>query len=178
MEDLLENYKSALKYIEAIDDASEEDKALLNGMASNLRYSIEWMNSGRRPGNKRGIERRAAYQREKPIDPLVMQKFFKSSNNDPYTWIDQSPISVIAESDKERIMDALCVLTDKEREMYLMSRGHCLTYSQIAGYFVTTRSAVQNNVERAEKKISKRINSSLFCSAPLKGGCSKSDNQN
>jgi positive control factor len=164
MEDLLKGYRSTLRHIEELKkNAPEEDKAALGGMASDLRYAIEWMNTGKRPGNKRGIERRAAYQRDKLIDPLVMQKFFKSMNTDPYEWIDQEPISIITESEKERIEDALCVLTEQEKEMYLMSRGHSLSYAQIAGYFKVSRSAVQGTVERAEKKISKRINSSLFC---------------
>jgi positive control factor len=164
MEDLLKGYRSTLRYIEELKkEAPEEDKALLGSMASDLEYAIEWMRTGRRPGNKRGIERRAAYQREKIVDPIVMQKFFKSIDTDPYGWIDQKPISIITESEKERIEDALCILTELEKEMYLMSRGHCLSYAQIANYFKVSRSAVQGTVERAEKKISKRINSSLFC---------------
>jgi positive control factor len=164
MEDLLKGYRSTLKHIEELKKhAPEEDKASLGGMASDLRYAIEWMNTGKRPGNKRGIERRAAYQRDKLIDPLVMEKFFRSIDSDPYEWIDHEPISQITESEKERIEDALCVLTDLEKEMYLMKRGHRLTYAQIAEYFNVTRSAVQGTVERAEKKISHRVNSSLFC---------------
>jgi positive control factor len=164
MEDLLKGYRSTLRHIEELkENARDEDKVVLGGMASDLQYAIEWMRTGRRPGNKRGIERRAAYQRDKLIDPLVMQKFFRSIDTNPYEWIDQQPISQISENEKERIEDALCVLTNQEKEMYLMSRGHCLTYAQIAEYFKVSKGTVQTTVERAEKKISKRINESLFC---------------
>jgi positive control factor len=164
MQDLLREYRNTLRHLEEMkENASDEDKKVLGSMASDLQYAIKWMKTGRLPGNKRGIERRSAYQREKIIDPIVMQKFFKSIDTDPFDWIDQQPSSTINESVKNRIEDALCVLTDNEKEMYLMSRGHTLSYSEIAGYFNVKKGTVQKTVERAEKKISKRINESLFC---------------
>jgi positive control factor len=163
MEELLKQYKETLKETKKLlEKASDEDKKIIRGMISDLEFAIEWMETGRRPGNRRGIERRAAYQREKPFDPLLMQKFFRSSEP-VYEWDDHKRESVITEWDRQRIEDALSLLTEREREVYLMSRGYCLTYSEIANYLCISSSSVQTMIERAEKKIKKRIRESLFC---------------
>ncbi|RDE19362.1 MULTISPECIES: sigma-70 family RNA polymerase sigma factor [Parageobacillus] len=163
MNDLLQEYKQTLKHTKKLfKHASDEDKKIIRGIISDLEFAIEWMETGRRPGNRRGIERRAAYQREKPFDPLLMQKFFRSSEP-TYEWDDHEEENIITSWDRQRIEDALSVLTDREREVYLMSRGYCLTYSEIANYLCISSSSVQTMIERAEKKIKKRINESLFC---------------
>ncbi len=163
MEELLKQYRESLRSAKKLlERASDEDKKIIRGMISDLEFAIEWMETSRMPGNRRGIERRAAYQREKPFDPLLMQKFFRSSEP-VYEWDDHNKESVITEWDKQRIEDALSVLTDREREVYLMSRGYCLTYSEIANYLCISPSSVQTMIERAEKKIKRRINESLFC---------------
>lgn len=163
MEKLLKQYRESLRLAKKLlEKASDEDKKIIRGMISDLEFAIEWMTTGRRPGNRRGIERRAAYQREKPFDPLLMQKFFRSSEP-TYEWDDHERESVITEWDQQRIEDALSVLTDREREVYLMSRGYCLTYSEIANYLCISSSSVQSMIERAENKIKRRINESLFC---------------
>ncbi|NNU89779.1 sigma-70 family RNA polymerase sigma factor [Anoxybacillus sp. CHMUD] len=163
MDELLREYKQTLKQTKKLlEHAPEQDKKIIRGIISNLEFTIEWLTTGRRPGHKRGIERRAAYQREKLFDPLLMQKFFRSSEP-VYEWDDHERESVITSWDQERIEDALSVLTEREREVYLMSRGYCLTYSEIANYLCISSSSVQTMIERAERKIKKRINESLFC---------------
>jgi positive control factor len=163
MENLLLSYKENLSKAKGmIKDASDRDKSLLNGMIRDLQYAIEWMETGRRPGSKRGVERLAAYQRERPFDPLLMQRFFRSQD-ETYSWDDVENESVISSAEQEMIEDALSVLTAKEKEVYLMSRGHCLSYSQIANYLCISSSSVQTMIERAEKKIAKRRYDSLFC---------------
>ncbi|MCQ6512965.1 hypothetical protein NPN18_24675, partial [Vibrio parahaemolyticus] len=76
----MKQYKETLwETRKLLKKASDEDKEVIRGMISDLEFAIEWMETGRRPGNRRGIERIAAYQREKPFDLLLMQKFFRSS---------------------------------------------------------------------------------------------------
>ena len=163
MHDLAQEYKQSLKTARKMyHNASEEDKKTIAGMISDLEFAIEWLETGRRPGNRRGVERRAAYQREKLFDPLLMQKYFRSTEP-TYEWDDHERESIITSWDRERIEDALSVLTDREREVYLMSRGYCLTYSEIANYLCISSSSVQTMIERAERKIKKRIKESLFC---------------
>lgn len=128
-------------------------------MISDISYSLEWMKQARRPGNRRGIERLAAYQRERACDPLLMQRYFRSMDDNLYEWDNHQQEYVIGQWDKIRLEDALSLLTEREKEACLMSRGYCLTYREIARYLDT----VQSMIERAEKKIARQVNESLFC---------------
>lgn len=150
----IQDYKQTLKETKnLLECATDEDEDIIKGIISDLEYIIEWMSTGRRPGNKRGIERRSAYQRERPIDPLIMQRYFRSTEEIQYEWDDHLQEDAVSYSDECRINQALSVLTEKEKEVYLMSRGHCLTYSQIARILCVSRSTVQTMIERAENKL-------------------------
>jgi positive control factor len=161
--DLITQYKQSLKNVRNLHRLADiKDKKIIAGMISDLEYAIEWMETCRRPGLKRGIERRAAYQRERPFDPLLMQNYFKSMDDNIYSWDDHIQEDGISPWDKLRVDDALSVLSEREKEIYLMSRGYCISYSQIADYLGITKATVQNNIKRAEKKIAGQIHSSLF----------------
>lgn len=157
MDEIIKKYKESLKIVRQLQlrKNNEVDIRLLGNMASDLQYTLDWLKTGRRPGNRRGIERRAAYQRERPIDPIHIQKFVANPAKD-------KPCTV-SDWDRERIEDALSILTEREKEIYLMSRGQCLSYEQIAAYLFICKSTVQTTVERAEKKVGKRINESILC---------------
>jgi positive control factor len=160
----IEDYKLTLKETKnLLECAANEDEDIIKGIITDLEYAIEWLSTGRRPGNKRGIERRAAYQIERPFDPLIIQRYFRSTDENIYEWDDHFQEDVISPWDKERINDALTLLTEKEKEVYLMSRGHCFTYQQIADYLGISKSSVQTMIERAENKIAQRTCESLFC---------------
>ncbi|MCM3665523.1 Fis family transcriptional regulator [Mesobacillus subterraneus] len=164
MQALIEEYKQALKSIRLLQQsASVEDNKLLGGMASDLQYALEWMQTGRRPGNKRGIERRAAYERERPFDPLLMQRYFRSMDDNVYSWDDHKKESTLSAYDRELIADALSTLTEREREIYLMSRGYCFPESHIAYMLNVHIGTVRKTISRAEDKIKIQKNQSLFC---------------
>jgi DNA-directed RNA polymerase specialized sigma24 family protein len=156
MKELIKEYNKSLYLVRKLQlrSNSEKDKELLGSMASDLQYSLDWLKSGRRPGNRRGIERRAAYQRERPVDPMKLQTYYSNPSAGKCT---------VTESDRERLDDALSVLTEREKEMYLMSKAGCLSYYQISLMLNVAKSTVQDTIERSEKKIAKRINESLFC---------------
>lgn len=162
MQELIEQYKQSLSRVrERQKTASGDEFTLLSGMASDLQYSLDWMTTGRQPGLRRGIERRAAYQNERPFDPLIMQRYFRSQEP-VYEWDDHLQEDVIGPNDEYRIEDAIADLTNREREIYLMSRGNSLTYSQIATYLNISISTVKTNIKRAENKIEYQISQSLF----------------
>lgn len=164
MQDLIKQYNTTLRQLrEAQKEAKEEDVKILTDMISDITYSLEWMKNARRPGNRRGVERLAAYQRERECDPLLMQRYFRSMDDNLYEWDNHQQEHAIGEWDKIRLEDALSLLTEREKEVYLMSRGYCLTYREIARYLNITCSTVQSMIERAEKKIARQVNESLFC---------------
>lgn len=163
LNELIEEYNRSLYSIRgAKERANEEERKILSGMASDLEYALEWMQTGRRPGNRRGIERRAAYQRERLFDPLLMQRYFRSADDSIYEWDNHRPEHVISKWEKIQIEKALLVVTKREREIYLMSRGFCLSYGEIANHLSISRSTVQTMIERAEKKINIWVRESFF----------------
>ncbi len=163
MKDLINSYSQTLVDVKMMyERAPEEDKKTISGMMSDLEYAIEWMETARCPGNRRGIERRAAYQRETALDPLMMQRYFRSMDDDPYTLIDRPKESLLSEADRLKLEKVLSVLTKREKEVYLMSRGHCLSFEKVANLLGITKSSVQTMIERAEKKIAAQRPGSVF----------------
>ncbi|MGE6379564.1 sigma factor-like helix-turn-helix DNA-binding protein [Peribacillus muralis] len=129
-----------------------EDKEVVASWKRNLEYSITWMKTGHRPGLKRGIERRAAYQNEKPVDPLLMQRYFRSSQN-PYDWDQEEKEYVITPSEQEVLNEALAVLSEKEREVFILSRGNGHSQYKVAEMMNLSRSSIKTMLSRADKKI-------------------------
>lgn len=165
MQDLLKGYKETRKGLNAAyeerrvaSEAGNEDAAaerqLIGEMRGDVEWVIEWLETGRRPGNKRGIERRAAYEREKLMDPLRMQAFVSRSTAG-------SPCN-LTEWQRFQLEDALSSLTERERECYVLTHGEGFSFEETARFLQITKSSVQTLVTRAQAKISERVSSSLF----------------
>lgn len=153
MDKLIKKYKGSLKIVRILQlRASGEDRKHLNSMASDLQYAIDWMQTARQPGNRRGIDRRAAYQREIPMDPNSIPKY--------EAFMQRDYCQTVTKSDVERIQDALSVLTEREREVYLMAKVDCFSYAQIALILRLAKATIQETIERAEKKVKKRVGTS------------------
>lgn len=135
----------------------KSDKETIGWLLGNLEYSLEWMETCRRPGNKRGIERRAAYQREKPMDPLIMQRYIEHVGVETYPWMDREQRDAVTMEERQRIEDALSVLTKKEKEAYLMVRGNCLSFAEAGRLLGIGKSTIQDRVERAERKLAAKV---------------------
>ncbi|MMZ47228.1 positive control sigma-like factor [compost metagenome] len=134
--------------------ADADDKKVISGMVSDCEFVEEWLVTGRRPGNKRGVERLAAYQREKLVDPLRMQAYVSNSKAG-------SP-SNLTDSDYFVIEEALRVLTDLERDCFLLSYGHCMPHSYIADVLGLSRGNISTLLKRAKEKIQENRNNNLF----------------
>ncbi|AYB39694.1 sigma-70 family RNA polymerase sigma factor [Brevibacillus laterosporus] len=161
MEDLLREYEYTKMQLEtkrrllkkentSKDELKASDIELLGEMISSVDFIIEWIKTGKRPGMKRGIERRAAYQREVLMDPLTLQSHINRTNAG-------SPAN-ITDSQREDIEKALSCLTDREKECYIMAHGQGLTQYAIAELIEVSRYSVKTHIQRAQKKISKELN--------------------
>ncbi|PEB56229.1 RNA polymerase subunit sigma-24 [Bacillus pseudomycoides] len=163
MKELMKQYRKTLKQLEkAKKNAIEADEKVIKRMISDIKYALEWMRTAKQPELRRPIERRAAYQNEKPVDPLLMQKYFRSTET-LYEWDDKPKESVISHWDRIKLEDALSTLTEREKEIYMMSKGNCYSMEEIAKRLKVTKSTVQTTIERADEKIKIQINESLFC---------------
>lgn len=141
----------------------EYDKKLYSSCKSDLDYTISWIEKGRAPGSKRGIERRAAYERERSFDPLLMQRYFRS-NQPEYPWemsdylgYDKPVESLVDQDEKELIEFALQGLTANEREMYMLFAGKSLSQYKIADMLYVTRNTVKTTLARAKRKIQSNV---------------------
>ncbi|PGC08452.1 RNA polymerase subunit sigma-24 [Bacillus wiedmannii] len=164
MKDLIEQYKETRNKLEESKvGATEKDIRIINEMISDINYALEWMRTAKQPGKTRGIERRAAYEREKSCDPLLMQRYVRSTEIPVYEWDTEAKESVISEWDRIQLEDALSTLTEREKEIYVMSRGYGFTQDVISNYLNVKRTTVQEYLKRADKKIGERLSGSLFC---------------
>lgn len=165
MQDLLKGYKETRKGLNAAYEMRREDaergneeaiaeRQLIGEMRGEVEWIIEWLETGRRPGNKRGIERRAAYEREKLMDPVRMQAFVSKSTAG-------SPCN-LTEWQRFQLEDALSGLTERERECYVLTHGEGFSFEETARMLNITKSSVQTLVTRAQAKISDRVSNSLF----------------
>lgn len=134
----------------------EAEKSLYSSCKSDLNYAIYWMEHGHSPGITRGIERRAAYEREYSFDPLMMQRYFRSRQPE-FPWETTATESLVDADEKEVIEFALQNLTEKEREIYLLFTGKCMTQYKIADMLYVTRNTVKTTLARAKRKIKSNI---------------------
>ncbi|MEC0232278.1 sigma factor-like helix-turn-helix DNA-binding protein [Paenibacillus alba] len=119
-------------------------KKMINEMISDVDYAIEWMDTARRPGNKRGIERRSAYQRMKLVDPHLLQTM-NISADDMYA-------SAIGDAQREQLDKAMDLLSERERACYMMAYGEGFSRSYIADLLGVTKDSVKVYLARAQKK--------------------------
>lgn len=128
----------------------DSDRAVIIGMISDCSYVIEWLETGRRPGNRRGIERRAAYQREIPTDPAKL----------PVVAV--APFTLEREEEEQRpkslrLEAALRGLTERERDCFVLAHGHGHTHVEIAGLLGISKSSVGTYLVRAQRKIAGNV---------------------
>lgn len=165
MRDLLRGYKETRKQLnatyearraaaEAGNAAAIAERQLIGEMRGEVEWIIEWLESGRRPGNKRGIERRAAYQREKLMDPVRMQAFVSRGTAG-------SPAN-LTDWQRNQIEDALCELSERERECYVLAHGQGFSHDYIADLLGISKGSVDSYMARAQEKITERLQNSLF----------------
>lgn len=132
----------------------EQDKTIISGMESDLVFAINWMLTSRRPGSRRGIERRSSAQLTKLIDPCLLQNIYPGEP-DEYSWDDEASQGEFLKELK--VKEVLAVLTKKQKDMFVMIRGQGLTIGETAKQLNLSRQAVRQALIRAERKIAEYI---------------------
>lgn len=148
MQDMIEGYRQTRKILRALrtlnTDAAERGQ--LASMIRDCDYVIEWLQTGRRPGNRRGIERRAAYQHEIRCPNDVLDQHPTPS-----------PPRRLLVNDYNRIIQALGILSGRERSCYEMHYAGLWSEYEIADQLGISRDSVHEYLDRAQKKIKKFI---------------------
>jgi positive control factor len=158
--ELVEEYKLTLKQTRnLLECVKDEDKEIVKGIISDLEYSIEWLSTGRRPGNRRGAEQ--------SYDPLTFERNYGDYSNDPGTLIDRKKETrkVILQHDRKHMRDALNLCTRREKLVFILSHVKLLSLQEIADKLSVSKSTIQTTLTRAEKKISKQLDTDMFLRA-------------
>lgn len=123
-----------------LNDNEVDDKSHINSMISDMTYSLDWMKKGRRPGNRRGVDRRANYQRTAYVEMDIFPEYMEQKTD-------------ISQDLKLRLIDVLLEFSDRQRECYLLHMSKGFSYAQIAEFLHISRGTVQNHIVRAKKKL-------------------------
>ncbi|OKP76529.1 RNA polymerase subunit sigma-24, partial [Paenibacillus sp. P3E] len=148
---MLPEYKISLKGAQHLySHADADDKKVIAGMISDCKYVLEWLSTGRQPGNKRGIERRAGYEREILLEPIRMQIFTNDSNT-----INSGGLS---EDQRLQLEYVMGLLSKRERECYMLANGEGFSHAVIAEMLMISSGSVSEYIQRAQRKIHAIIN--------------------
>lgn len=127
----------------------KNELGIINSMISEIYYAIEWLDTAREPGLKRGISNRSRYQRTALVDDIERLSYLVN--------IEQENQREATEDEIERITAMLNNLSDKERVAYLAVKGQNHSFAEAAEILGVSKSTVQSYVYRAQKKIDKQI---------------------
>src|SRR5690606_30945358 len=119
---------------------------------SSLVYSIEWMRTARQPGSMRGIERRAAYEKEIKVDPSVFE----------YLYVEETKDRQLKKFEQERLDYVLSKLSKREREVYILLKGKGYSQYYAAEILGISRGALQTIYKRAQNKIDNHVKNMVF----------------
>lgn len=136
------------------EDTNHPDYKLLKDAISDVNFAVTWLHTGKRPGSKRGIERRGVYKNTKMMDPLIMQAFSNQYNS--------RSSSTLTPEKLFKLEEALRRLSDRERECYELAHGQGFPHSYIAKLLKISKGSVTEYVERAQKKVTEDLGNNLF----------------
>jgi positive control factor len=167
MLDLLKEYRQSLQDLQellsrrVIEGAADNELSLIRGMISSMEFSIAWLKDGHNPDHtrgvekkavyhdkgKRGIQRRAKYQREFIVNP------------DMYQWTADKQEEEVTENKKaiEAVENLTWDLSKREKEIYILHKGIGFTKEEIAEMLNLKYSTINNTYARASAKVLKKL---------------------
>lgn len=136
-------------------ERDQEDIKQYSNMITSLEYTVSWLESGREPGAKRGLDRREVYKRMVYMDEELLSIVGEEH------VMDDEPAQLSA-YDLELIEDALSVLPSREKDIFLMNKVELLSYERIAGLLGLKKGTVQTYVKKAQRKLINHKKEKLF----------------
>lgn len=140
--ELIEQYAAGIRNLEryrrsldTADPCQAVEAGTVSGMLSDMRYALDWMRRGRRPGSRKGAERRDIYRRRELL----------------------ASAGPLTEEERQRLVDCMAVMTERELTCWLLHMAHGLTFSEIGARIGVSKATVQSYVERARSKVQLRI---------------------
>lgn len=151
MRDLLIAYRETRQgLLKLAETAPKNDQPAISSMISDCTFVIEWLQSGRRPGARRGVDRRAAYDRELPMSPEILDRRPAPP-----------PTRRMEDNDYNRLLQVLAILSHRERMCFEMYHVGLWSEYEIADHLNISRDSVHKYLARAHDKIKKFINNPI-----------------
>lgn len=148
VEDLIKQYAAETHILERYRDSLDidtpgaaEEAETVSGMLADMRYALTWLKRGRRPGSRRGVEITDVYRQRAMLIKLAGQE--------------------MSSEEKLRVVDALLLLSDRERTCFLLYVAHGLTCQEISSKLNLASSTVYQYVTRAKDKLRVNISKPL-----------------
>ena len=153
--------------------ALEEERKVVVGMIASCSYIIDWLATGRMPGNRRGVERRSGCQREILTDPsrlnglrerAALERGNGSAEGNGAGDAGDSSGGIgggTGDEARMRLEEALAGLTERERDCYVLAHGECFTFAEIARLLGISKSSVGTYMTRAQRKITLNVTAEI-----------------
>lgn len=144
----LRAYREKLQGRKPHEQTNEDivDLQVLDGMLSDMNMALEWMRRGRRPGNRRGIDRRGVYERQALLDPEM------------FPSLDITPKErTLTDDERRMVVEILWDMSKRERECYLLHMSYGMSFAEIGTELHISRNTVRTFIDRAKAKIPKII---------------------
>ncbi|MFD7521427.1 sigma-70 family RNA polymerase sigma factor [Paenibacillus chitinolyticus] len=132
----------------------EGSRTVIAGMVSDCNYVLEWLETGRRPGSVRGIER--GYE-VRLWDPAWLESY-----QSPSGWTVERESRDLTADELFRIEEAMAELSPRERQCFMLYHVDGMSFGDISRELHIGRSTIQTNIERAREKIEYAKLNSLF----------------
>lgn len=132
----------------------KDDLTILNAMISSLKFSIDWMATGRMPGSMRGIDNRAAYDREIPFELNVMQRFPDETTVNLYERTEEElEDEQQSHMQKEEIAKSILSTLNKRERDVLQLISNKYTQQECAEMLGVSQQSISKTIANYERKI-------------------------
>lgn len=135
--------------LESPDMETDEEIERVDGMISDLKYSMEYMRTGRRPGATRGYDSSDAYRYAELRDMDLIPALDLS--------IQDLPPREITADQKIMLINVLLKLSSRERQCFLLHTVQGMSWAEIAKELNLSKNSVQKYIERARTKTQQAI---------------------
>lgn len=141
----LQQYRDRLIQTD-LDAEMHPDMQIVEDMLADLHYSLEWLQTGRQPNRRRGVDIHDAYSRAILMDMDLM----------PEQVVERQELRV-TEAQKVELVRILMRMSARERQCFLLHTAYGLSERDIAEELKLTRRTVRTNIQRAKSKVGQAI---------------------
>ncbi len=134
-----------------MDPSSAQDLTQINSMIDSMAYSMDWMSTGRQPGNYRGADIKSVYQRQyfesMDLIPDIQEQLQDMGAKQLY----------MTQEEKMILSQIFGAMSMRERQCYILHVGQKMSMSKIAEEIGVSKATVQKYISRAKEKVLEKV---------------------